>query len=74
VIIKGRKKTNKILDKAVLISKKKLNKIGRKYHAVFPEMEDLLGISGSIQRSIPPRFVSGNKIENLRYILDIKDF
>jgi len=74
VIIKGHEKTSKLLDKAVLISKKKLNKIDRRYHAVSSEMENLLGISGSIQRSIPPRFVTEDKMENLRQILDIKDF
>ena len=46
VIIKGYDKTSKLLDKAILLSKRKLNKIGRNYHAVSPEMENLLGISG----------------------------
>jgi hypothetical protein len=71
VIVKGYK-TSKLLDKAVLLSKKKLNKIGRNYHAVSPEMEDLLGISGSIQRSIPPRFVTENNFENLKNLLNIE--
>ena len=72
VIIKGQDKSSKLLNKAVLISKKKLNKIGRGYHAVSPEMEDLLGISGSIQRSIPPRFVTGSKLENLLHLLNLE--
>ncbi len=72
VIIKGQENSSKLLDKAVLISKKKLNKIGRGYHAVSPEMEDLLGISGSIQRSIPPRFVTGSKLENLMHLLNLE--
>ena len=72
VIIKGYDKTSKLLDKAVLLSKRKLNKIGRNYNAVSPEMEDLLGISGSIQRSIPPRFVTENNLKNLKKLLKIK--
>ena len=71
VIIKGRKETSKLLDKAFLISKKKINKIGRKYHAVSPEVEDLLGISGSIQRSIPPRFITADHMENLMKMLNL---
>ena len=69
VIVHGRQETSKILEKALLISKKKLNKIGRSYHAVSPEMENLLGISGSIQRSIPPRFITGKGMENLKRLL-----
>ena len=71
VIVKGNK-TSKLMDKAVLLSKRKLNKIGRNYHAVSPEMEELLGISGSIQRSIPPRFVTENNFRNLKKLLNIK--
>jgi len=71
VIIKGRKETSKLLDKSILISKKKLNIIGRKYYVVSPELEELLGISGSIQRSIPPRFVRGIHMKNLIQMLDL---
>lgn len=71
VIVKGYVKTSKLLDKAVLLSDRKLNKIGRNYHAVSPEMENLLGISGSIQRSIPPRFITENNFENLKNLLNI---
>lgn len=46
-----------LLDKAILISQKKPDSRGRPTHALSPEMEKLLGISGFIQRSIPPRFV-----------------
>ena len=72
VIVKGRDNSSKLLEKAVLISNKKLNKIGRGYHAVSSEMEELLGISGSIQRSIPPRFVTGSHLENLIHLLKIE--
>jgi hypothetical protein len=75
VVIKGDDIRSKLLDRAVLISEKKLNKIGRGYHAVSSEMEELLGISGSIQRSIPPRFVRDEYFENLKQILNYeKDF
>ena len=72
VIVKGNDNSSKLLEKAVLISNKKLNKIGRGYHAVSSEMEELLGISGSIQRSIPPRFVTGSYLENLIHLLEIE--
>jgi Nucleotide modification associated domain 3 len=72
VIIKGQNKSSKLIEKAILISQKKLNKIGRHYHAVSPTMEKLLGITGSIQRSIPPRFVTEHSLNNLKDILDLK--
>lgn len=71
VVVKG-KDSSRLMEYAVLISEKKLNKIGRNYHAVSKEMEALLGISGSIQRSIPPRFVVGSHVENLKDLLAIK--
>jgi hypothetical protein len=72
VVVEGDHKKSKLLEKAVLISEKKLNKIGRNYHAVSPEMEEILGISGSIQRSIPPRFVTReDKLKNLERMLDL---
>lgn len=72
VVIKG-KDSSKLLKHAVLISERKTNKIGKKYHAVSDEMEDKLGIKGSIQRSIPPRFITGDGLENLKKILNISD-
>ena len=42
VIIEGNKNKSKLFSKAILISKPQLNKIGRTYHAVSPEMEKLL--------------------------------
>jgi len=58
VIVAGNKHS-RIRQKALLISEKRPEKRGRLTHALSSEMEDLLGISGFIQRSIPPRFVSG---------------
>jgi hypothetical protein len=48
---------SRLLDKAILISQKRPDRRGRPMHALSSEMEALLGISGFIQRSIPPRFV-----------------
>ncbi len=73
VIVVGDKSRSKLLDKAVLISKTKLEKRRRPYQAVSPEMEELLGISGSIQRSIPPRFIKNeNNITDLKQILGLQ--
>jgi len=73
VVVVGNKNKSALLDKAVLVSRTKLDKRGRLYQAVSPEMEELLGISGSIQRSIPPRFIRNeNKVTNLRRILRMK--
>jgi Nucleotide modification associated domain 3 len=73
IIVAGDKKRSKLIDKAILISAKKYNKIGRQYHVVSPEMEELLGIKGSIQRSIPPRFIKDEKnIKNLKQILNLR--
>ncbi len=72
VIVTGDKDKSKLLDKAILISEKKLNRIGRHYHAVSSKMEKLLGIRGSIQRSIPPRFIE-NK-ENLDNLLKLLSY
>jgi hypothetical protein len=72
VIVEGDKNKSRLLDKAILISKPQLNKIGRSYHAVSPEMEKLLGIKGSIQRSIPPRMIRDlEHVENLKILLKI---
>jgi len=74
VLVVGDKKKSKLLDKAILLSSPKLDRRGRPYHAVSPEMEDFLGIKGSIQRSIPPRFIEGPiHMQNLLMILQIPD-
>ena len=70
VMVVGDPERSKMLDEAILISQKKLNKIGRTYHAVSPRMEELLGVKGSIQRSIPPRFIyEGDKLVNLKDLI-----
>ena len=72
VIVVGRKDKSKLLDRAILISQTKYDKNGKPYQAVSDKMEKLLGISGSIQRSIPPRFITNeNNINNLKHILRI---
>jgi hypothetical protein len=71
VIAVGSKQGSKLLEKAIPISKEKLAKNGVPYHAVSSEMEDVLGISGSIQRSMP-RFIRDEKnVDNLRKVLGI---
>lgn len=70
VMVVGDPEQSKLLEKAILLGQKKLNKIGRYYHVVSPQMEELLGIKGSIQRSIPPRFIlEEDKLLNLKDLL-----
>jgi len=72
VLVVGNVTGSKLLDKAVSLSKPKLDKRRRAYHAVSPHMERNLGITGSIQRSIPPRFITDTeKLQNLMEILNI---
>lgn len=74
VIVEGNKNNSQLLNEAILVSQKKLNKIGRTYHAVSSEMEEKIGIKGSIQRSIPPRFIKEKKnLNNLMTILGLKE-
>ncbi len=71
-IVKGHKRKSGLLKKAVKISKPKLDVRGRPYHAVSPKFERLLGISGSIQRSVPVRVIKGNRqLANLRRALGL---
>jgi len=70
VIIVGNKKKSRLLNKAILISQTKYDRNGKPYQAVSKKMEKMLGISGSIQRSIPPRFISSeNNVSNLKSLL-----
>lgn len=70
VIVVGKEKQSKRLRKAILISQTSHDSKGRKIHIVSDEMTALLGISGSIQRSIPPRFIrQKEKINNLKNLL-----
>jgi len=70
VMVIGDRTDSRLLHKAILISQTKLDKSGKPYQAVSKEMEDLLGISGAIQRSLPPRFIQGDEhITNLRKLL-----
>lgn len=70
VIIVGNRKKSRLLGKAILISQTKYDRNGRPYQAVSKKMEKSLGISGSIQRSIPPRLIKTDKnIRNLKSLL-----
>jgi len=72
VIVVGRRNRSRLLDKAILISQRKFDKNGKPYQAVSKEMETSLGISGSIQRSIPPRYIRRKEnLDNLKDILGL---
>jgi hypothetical protein len=68
VVVAG-DRDSRLLHKAIVISQKKPDRRGRPTHALSPEMEDFLGISGFIQRSIPPRFVVEE--ENVRNLVTL---
>jgi hypothetical protein len=72
VIAVGDKYRSKLLDRAFRISEIKHAINGKRYHAVSAEMENSLGISGSIQRSIPPRLITNPlSIGNMRKMLGL---
>jgi hypothetical protein len=72
VIVIGDKRKCKLMEKAIAISQVRLNRKNIPYHVVSANMESLLGISGSIQRSIPPRFIIGeNNVANLKRVLGV---
>ena len=63
---------SRLLEKAILISERRPDRRGRHYHAVSKKMEKLLGIKGSIQRSVPPRMIVNKPyIDNLKKLIDI---
>ncbi len=70
VIVVG-SEDSRLLNRALLISEKKPDKSGRPTFALSSEMEELLEISGFIQRSIPPRFVTReHSVAQLVQLLD----
>jgi hypothetical protein len=74
VIAVGQPNASGLLDRAILISESRPDKRGRPNLVVSRRMESMFGISGSIQRSIPPRFVTGEAhLENLRRLLLLSD-
>jgi len=74
VLIVGMPGQCKLLEKAIPISEKKLNVNGIPYDAVSEKMEKILGIHGSIQRSIPPRWILNESYNsNLKLELKIHD-
>ncbi|MEI7826352.1 MAG: hypothetical protein WCI87_00920 [Euryarchaeota archaeon] len=70
VIVVG-SKDSRLLNHALLISQKKPDKSARPTFALSSEMEELLGISGFIQRSIPPRFVTQER--NVAHLVQLLD-
>ena len=70
VIAVGQPKASGLLEHAILISETRPDKRGRPNMVVSQRMESLLGISGSIQRSLPPRFITGKThTENIRKLI-----
>ena len=70
VIVTG-SKNSRLLHRARLISQKKPDTSGRPTYALSPEMEELLGISGFIQKSMPPRLVTqAHNVARLVQLLD----
>ena len=67
VIVVGGK-NSRLLNQARLISQKQ-TETAQPTYALSSEMEELLGISGSIQRSVPPRFVTGE--ENVAQLVQL---
>lgn len=59
------------MDRAIRISQLKKDRRGSRYHVVSEEMENLLGITGSIQRAATPRVISDEiNIKNLKTVLN----
>jgi hypothetical protein len=72
VVAKGVKDRSRLLDRAISISQKCEDRARRTNLHVSKEMESLLGISGSIQRSIPPRFIRSEEgLTNLRSLIGL---
>lgn len=71
IIVVGNKRKSKLLEKAILISAPKKDKKGRPYQAVSKEMEDLLGIQGSIQKSVPPRLIKEENFTDVKNRLEV---
>ncbi len=70
VIITGQKNRSKLLDKAIKISEKGSDSIGRPLHVVSKKMRPVFGFKGSIQRSRPRTIKEENvdKITNLLFV------
>lgn len=74
VMVVGDKNQSRLLDKAIKISRLRNNIKGGRYHVVSKEMERLLGISGSIQRSSTPRIIVEEiYLKNLRELLGLDE-
>ncbi len=70
VIAAGQPNTSALLNHAILISETIPDKRGRPNMVVSQRMESLLGVHGSIQRSLPPRFIIGKKhTDSLRRLI-----
>ncbi|AKB67660.1 Nmad3 family putative nucleotide modification protein [Methanosarcina mazei] len=71
VIIMGQKNGSKLLDKAIKISEKGSDSIGRNLHVVSKKMRPIFGFEGSIQRS-RPREVKEEYVDKLKNLLFVE--
>ena len=70
VLVVGNRHQSRLLDKAIPLTQPKRARDGRYYQAVSLEMQRKLGLKGSVQKSVPPRFITGESyFRNLRSIL-----
>ena len=70
LLVVGSKIGSALLKRAVLLSQRKRDRGGKWRYYVSTEMEQRLGITGSIQLSGSPKIISDkDKIENLKGIL-----
>ncbi len=72
VLVAGDCSRSGLLPHAILISEPRPDRRGRPYFAVSAECEAYLGITGSIQRSVPPRFIRDKEhLTHLKTLLGI---
>ena len=71
IIVKGFKNKSKLLDKAIKISVKGEDSIGRTLHVLSPKMENITALSGSIQRSTPRWIEEEKNILKLQKLLGL---
>ncbi len=73
VIVAGDRRRSALLRRAIPLSVPRPDRRGRPRQAVSPRMERLLGVSGSIQRSLPVRVIRDPvHLKNLLCILGLK--
>lgn len=71
-VVKGVIRKSGLFKKAIKINDVKNNVKGIPYYVVAKDLEEKLGIKGSIQRSVPVRFIDEEHIGNLKKLLKIR--